>query len=173
MRTNLDAIAPAFVTTAHRVGVAVVATADAAGHPRTRVMQPVWGWDGRQLTGWASTATDAPKVAEVARVPFVSLTYWDATQDTATADCAVERVTGAGDLADAWRRFDATPRPAGFDPAIHPDWESSASPTFGVLLLRPHRLRVMPGTLMTRGEGAVWTWNDSGGGPHTFVGPSP
>ncbi len=158
MRTTLGTIAPVFVATAHRIGIAVVATADAAGEPRTRVMQPVWEWDGTGLTGWASTVADAPKVTELARRPVLSLTYWDASHDTCTADCSVEPVTGAADRAAAWDRFLATPAPAGFDPAIHPEWESAASPGFGVLRLRPHRLRTMPGTLMTDGEGEVLTW---------------
>ena len=55
-------------------------------------------------------------------------------------------------------RFATTPAPAGFDPAIHPDWSSSVSPTFGVVRLRPTWLRVVPGTLMTEGTGEVWTW---------------
>ncbi|MGD9571946.1 MAG: pyridoxamine 5'-phosphate oxidase family protein [Thermoleophilia bacterium] len=162
MRTTLDALAPTFVATAHRIGIAVVATVDGAGEPRTRVMQPVWEWDGATLTGWASTEAGATKVADLARLPVLSLTYWDATQDTCTADCTAERVTGAADRAAAWDRFLATPPPAGFDPAIHPEWESAASPGFAVLRLRPHRLRTMPGSLMTSGEGEVLTWSAPG-----------
>nr|MDT0666756.1 hypothetical protein [Micromonospora sp. DSM 115978] len=66
--------------------------------------------------------------------------------------------TDDDERAAAWRRFEAAPAPAGFDPAIHPDWDSPTSATFGVLRLRPQRLRVMPGTLMTVGKGEVRTW---------------
>ena len=158
MRTDLDTIAPAFVAMAHRIGYATVATLGLDGTPRTRVMQPVWEWDGEALTGWASTTTDAPKVAEALAQPAVSLTYWHPDQDTCTADAIATQVTDRAELATAWDRFLRTPAPAGFDPAIHPDWESAASPTFGVLRLAPIRLRIVPGSLTLTGEGDVLTW---------------
>jgi hypothetical protein len=158
MRKPLPEIGPRFVDMAHGIGMAIAATSDIRGEPRTRVMQPVWEWDGTALTGWVSTATDSPKFADLLRTPRLSLTYWNPDQDTCTADCDVEPVTADDERAAAWQRFVTAPPPAGFDPAIHPDWESPASPTFGVLLLRPSWLRVVPGTLMTKGEGEVWTW---------------
>jgi hypothetical protein len=121
-------------------------------------VQPVWEWDGTDLTGWLSTDTKSPKYAHLQRSPALSLTYWSPAQDTCTADCEVDIVVAGAERAAAWARFLATPPPAGFDPAIHPDWDSPASPTFGVLRLRPTWLRVMPGSLMTAGTGEVWTW---------------
>jgi hypothetical protein len=32
------------------------------------------------------------------------------------------------------------------------------APDFGILRLSPHRLRVMPGTLMLAGQGELLTW---------------
>jgi len=32
------------------------------------------------------------------------------------------------------------------------------APAFGILRLEPHRLRVMPGSLMTTGKGVLLTW---------------
>jgi hypothetical protein len=46
----------------------------------------------------------------------------------------------------------------GYDPAIIPSWSSPEAPDFGVLRLRPTRLRVMPGSVMTGGTGSVLTW---------------
>jgi general stress protein 26 len=161
MRKQLDEIAAPFVEMAHSIGIAVAATVDRDGHPHTRVMQPVWSWDGGSLTGWVSTPTDTPKVDHLRHTPVLSLTYWNPQQDTCSADCEVELVTDATQRAAAWERFLTTPPPAGFDPAIYPDWESPASPTFGVLRLTPTWLRVMPGTLMLHGDGEVWTWRRS------------
>ncbi len=158
MRRDLTTVAPAFVAMAHNIGMCTVATTGPDGRPHTRVMQPVWDWDGTALTGWASTTTDAPKLADIGRTPAVSLTYWTPDQDTCSADCTVEVVTAPAELAASWDRFVAAPAPAGYDPAIHPDWETSASPTFGVIRLTPTWLRVMPGTLMLAGEGEVLTW---------------
>jgi general stress protein 26 len=158
MRRPLEDIAPWFVDMAHGIGMCVAATAGKDGRPHTRVMQPVWTWDGSTLTGWASTATDSPKLEHLRDVPVLSLTYWNPGQDTCTADCRVEVVDDDATRAAAWERFTSTPPPAGFDPAIHPDWESPASPTFGVLRLTPEWLRVMPGSLMLQGTGELWTW---------------
>jgi hypothetical protein len=154
----LEEVGPLFRAMAHRIGVAVAATTDAAGSPRTRPMQPVWVWDGTGLTGWASTSTRDAKVGDLRATPRMSLTYWEPGHDTCTADCDVAFVEDEEGRAAAWRLFAGTPPPAGFDPAVHPEWDSAASPTFGVLELGPDRLRVMPGTLMTAGEGEVATW---------------
>lgn len=158
MDHDLTSIGPAFVAMAHRIGYCTVATVGLDGHPRTRVMQPVWEWDGTTLTGWASTTTPSPKVAEIAGTPAVSANYWAPDQDTCTADCRAEIVTDPAELAAAWTRFAGTPEPAGFDPTIHPDWETPESPTFGVFRLTPTRLRIQPGTLMRTGEGTILTW---------------
>jgi hypothetical protein len=162
MRKPLDEIGPRFVAMAHGIGMCVVATTGDDGRPHTRVMQPVWEWDGAGLTGWASTSTAAPKLADLRHTPAASLTYWTPEQDTCSADCDVALVTDPDDLRAAWDRFAAAPPPAGFDPAVHPEWDSPFSPTFGVLRLDPRWLRVMPGTLMTAGEGEVWTWRRPG-----------
>lgn len=158
MRQDLATIAPVFVEMAHRIGMSVAATVDATGRPRTRVVQPVWEWDGSRLTGWLSTTTDAPKLDHLRRIPALSITYWSPDQDTCSADCDVEPIVDDEGRASAWERFRSTPEPAGFDPSIHPGWESPSSPAFAVLRLTPSRLRVMPGTLMTEGTGEVWTW---------------
>jgi len=158
MPETLSVIAPQFVEMAHNIGVAVAASVDRHGRPHTRVMQPVWTFDGESLSGVVSTVTTSPKVAHLRRAPNLSLTYWAPNQNTCSAECDVVFVTDDADRAAAWNLFLTTPPPAGFDPAHYPDWTSSASPTFGVFRLSPTWLRVMPGTLMTSGEGSVSTW---------------
>ena len=46
----------------------------------------------------------------------------------------------------------------GYDPSIIPQWTSPDAEAFGILRLRPVHLRVMPGSVMLRGEGEVLTW---------------
>lgn len=162
MRRPLSEVGPLFRAMAHRIGVGVAATTRAGNVPRTRVMQPVWDWDGEALTGWASTESDAPKVRDLRAAPALSVSYWAPGHDTCTADCEAALVEDPGERSAAWDLFAATPAPAGFDPAAHPGWDSPASPAFGVLKLSPTWLRVMPGTLMTRGEGRVVTWARDG-----------
>lgn len=157
--TELSTTAPAFVEMAHRIVWATVATVEPGGQPRTRVLHPIWEWDGEHLTGWIATGPDTPKARHLATESRISLTYWDATQDTCTAECDTSWLDDGDDRVTAWNRFLDAPEPVGYDPAIIPGWDSPESPGFGVLELRPTRLRVFPGTLLLKGEGELLTWN--------------
>ena len=46
----------------------------------------------------------------------------------------------------------------GYDPTIIPGWTDPEAETFAILRLEPTALRVMPGSLMLRGEGQLHTW---------------
>ncbi|MFZ6005432.1 MAG: pyridoxamine 5'-phosphate oxidase family protein [Actinomycetota bacterium] len=156
--TSLDSIAPAFVEMAHRIVWCVAATTDADGLPRTRVLHPVWEWDGASLNGWIATSPLSPKAADLAATPRISLTYWAADHDTCGADCDAVFETSEGELRAGWDRFANAPAPVGYDPSIIPGWDSPTSPGFGILRLTPRRLRVMPGSVLLAGVGDVLTW---------------
>jgi len=79
-------VAPAFVEMAHRIVWCTGATTGADGHPHTRVLHPIWEWDGGTLRGWIATSPQSPKARDLAGVPAVSLTYWAPTHDTCTAE---------------------------------------------------------------------------------------
>ncbi len=154
----LDIVAPEFVAIAHRIVWCVVATTDANGEPRTRVLHPIWEWDHGVLTGWIATSPQSPKAADLSRTPQLSLTYWSPTQDTCTADCAAAFESDPADRAAGWDRFANGPAPVGYDPSIIPGWTNPDAPDFGVLRLTPHRLRVMPGSVLLTGQGQTLTW---------------
>lgn len=157
--TDLATIAPAFVETAHRIVWATVATVGAGDRPRTRVLHPLWAWDGTALTGVVATAPTPLKRAHLDHSPYLSLTYWDPTHDTATADCHAEWILDDAGTAEVWRAFVEAPAPVGYDPAIVPAWaDGPNTPAFAALRLTPHRLRVMPGDLMAGGPGTLLTW---------------
>jgi len=156
--TDLDRIAPAFVEMAHRIVWCTVATTSEGGEPRTRVLHPIWEWDGRALTGWIATSPLSPKAADLRARPRVSLTYWDATHDTCTADCDVTWELGDDERRTGWDRFLHGPAPVGYDPSIVPEWTEPTAPAFGILRLEPTRLRLMPGSLMLQGQGELLSW---------------
>ena len=156
--STLEATAPAFVEMAHRIVWATVATIDPSGNPSTRVLHPIWEWDGRRLTGWIATSPTSPKAAHLAHRPTVSITYWTTIHDTCTANCDVTWETTDDERAAGWRRFAEGPEPVGYDPSIIPGWDSPTSSDFGILRLRPRTLRVMPGSLMMQGIGELLTW---------------
>jgi hypothetical protein len=158
---DLSSTAVAFVEMAHRIVWCVVATTDPSGRPATRVLHPIWEWDGESLTGWIATSPLSPKAAHLAGQPSVSLTYWHPSQDTCTADCQV-RWDDSPELRRAgWERFADGPDPVGYDPSIVPGWDAPESPGFGVLRLEPVRLRVMPGSVLLQGQGEVLTWRST------------
>ena len=147
---------------AHRIVWCTTATVDPSGAPRTRVLHPIWEFDGDTLTGWIATSPASPKAVDLAHEPRVSITYWAPDHDTCTADCDTVWETDAADRAAGWQRFASGPAPVGYDPSIIPGWASPDSPGFGILRLEPVRLRVMPGSLMMAGVGELLTWKKSG-----------
>lgn len=162
--TPLDEIAPAFVAMAHSIVWASVATVDADSKPRTRILHPIWAWDGTDLFGWIATVPTPIKRAHLAAHPDVSVSYWSTGHDTCSAECLVEWYTDDDTRRAVWDMFATGPEPVGYDPLVIPMWQDGpTSPEFAVLRLAPYRLRVMPGTMLTKGEGAVLTWSDASG----------
>ena len=160
--TPLDQIAPAFVGMAHAIVWASVATVDADGKPRSRILHPIWEWDGTDLFGWVATVPTPLKRAHLAVHPDVSVSYWTTNQDTCAADCLVEWYTDDETRAAVWEKFATGPEPVGYDPSIIPMWhDGPTSDAFAVLRLAPYRLRVMAGTVMTEGNGEVQSWHAS------------
>ena len=157
--SSLEKTAPAFVDMAHRIVWASVGTVDTLGRPRSRVLHPLWEWDGGQLHGWIATIPTPLKRAHVRANPYVSVNYWTASQDTCTAECDVEWAFDDDTRIEIWDRFKTAPAPVGYDPAIIPQWSGGpTSEDFAVLRLRPWLLRVMPGTVMTAGAGELLSW---------------
>ena len=131
----------AFVDIAHRIVWCTVATVDRRGRPRSRILHPYWEQTEDGLVGWITTRPTALKLAHLAHSPHLSCSYWDATQDTAIAECDAEWVHDLATGEHAWELFRAAPEPLGHDPySIWPDGPSD--PDAGVLRLEPWRLRV-------------------------------
>ena len=155
---DLAAVAPAFVAMAHHIVWASVATVDARGRPRSRILHPFWQWDGTRLVGWVATSPTPAKRAHLAAHPFASASYWAPSQDTCTAECRAALVEDDATRAMVWELFANSPAPVGYDPAIIPAWTSPTAPAFAVLRLEPWRLYVMPGSVMTSQTGLALRW---------------
>src|SRR3954468_23225782 len=120
MTDALEIVAPAFVEMAHRIVWATAATVDTAGLPSTRILHPVWEWDGTSLVGWIATSPLSLKARHLAIEPAVSLTYWTPNQDTCTATCATAWELSPEEREAGWKRFAEAPAPVGYDPKIVP-----------------------------------------------------
>lgn len=143
---------------AHRIVWATVATVDVDGRPRSRVLHPIWEWDGDSLVGWIATGPTPLKTTALAAVPYVSVNYWDGAQDVATAECAATWHFDLDTRRRIWDMYVNAPEPLGYNPSIIPSWDSPESDTFAVLRLDPYRLRAFPGTLLLQGTGDLFHW---------------
>ncbi|MCP9274247.1 pyridoxamine 5'-phosphate oxidase family protein [Mycolicibacterium arenosum] len=158
--TSLDRIAPAFVDMAHSIVWASVTTVDRDGKPRSRILHPIWEWDGVDLVGWVATVPTPVKRAHLDANPEVAVSYWTTNQDTCSAECTAQWYTDDDTRKAVWDKFANGPEPVGYDPYIIPMWaDGPTSEQFAALRLTPYRLRVMAGTVMTKGEGAPLTWH--------------
>lgn len=143
---------------AHSIVWCTVATVDPAGRPRSRVLHPLWEWDGTDLTGWIATSPTPTKRAHLDASRFVSCNYWTPSHDTCVAECRATWVFDDAGRIATWERFKAAPAPVGYDPAIIPAWDTPTADNFAVLRLEPWRLRVLPGTVLQGQGGETLTW---------------
>ena len=154
---DLTQVAPAFVEMAHRIVWSSVATVDAKGRPRSRVLHPIWQWDGERLIGWIATSPTPTKRAHLQASPYLSLNYWTTSHDTCLAECRARWAFDDATRTMVWNLFLNTPPPVGYNPRIIPPWESPTCEAFAALRLEPWRLRVFPGSVLA-GNGTVLTW---------------
>lgn len=155
---QLDAIAPPFIEIAHRIVWATVATVGEDLRPRSRILHPIWDWDGEGLTGWVATGPTPLKRAHLDHSPYVSVTYWDPQHDTVTADCRATWHTDDETCRAVWDRFVAADEPLGYDPSIIPAWNDPTDEAFAVLRLDPWRLRVFPAAALA-GQADPMDWH--------------
>ncbi|MEZ4646466.1 MAG: pyridoxamine 5'-phosphate oxidase family protein [Chloroflexota bacterium] len=155
---ELTEIAPAFVEMAHRIVWCNAATVDSKGRPRSRVLHPIWQWDGTRLTGWIGTGPTPTKRAHLNANPYMSLNYWAPSHDTCVAECHATWALDDETRTMVWQLFAHGPEPVGYNPAIVPGWDSPTAPAFAVLRLEPWRLRVFPGSVLLGQGGQVLTW---------------
>lgn len=158
MVNSLAETAPAFLDMAHQIVWASVTTVSPQGTPRSRILHPLWVWDGTSLVGWIGTGKTPVKAAHLAANPNVAVSYWAPNHDTCEAVCRAEWVEDPDTRTWLWDAFKSAPGPLGFDPAMIPAWESPTSDAFMALRLTPSHLRVFPGTVLLTGAGAVLNW---------------
>ncbi len=155
---SLATVAPAFVDMAHQIVWATAATVSTAGGPSTRILHPIWEWDGTTLRGWIATSPLSLKARHLERNPMMSLNYWQPNHDTCSARCRTSWDNSPASRQALWDRFSEAPQPLGYVPSIVPGWDTPAAPRFGVLELEPVALRVMEGSLMLAGSGRLLEW---------------
>jgi len=159
--SDLETVAKAFILMAHRIVWCTTATVDASGRPRSRVLHPMWEWTDGQLVGWVGTGPTPTKRAHLEASPYVSLNYWEPSQDTCVAECRAQWCFDLETREKIWNQYKATPPPLGYDPAIIPVWDGPSSDAFAVLRFEPWRVRVFPGSALAGQGGDVHVWEEA------------
>ena len=155
---DLEEVAPAFVDMAHRIVWCSVATVDHQGRPRSRILHPLWEWDGSALVGWIATGPTPTKRSHLQHSPYISCSYWTDSHDTASPNAGRSGTSTTTSRTTVWDKFVNAPPPVGYDPSIVPAWDRPTSDTFAALRLEPWRLRVFPGTRPANGVGDILVW---------------
>lgn len=158
---ELSDVAPAFVEMAHRIVWASVATVGNRDRPRSRILHPIWQWDGKRLTGWIATSPTPLKRAHFAAHPYASVSYWTPSHDTCVAECHAALLTDDETRRFVWDLFLNGPPPVGYDPGIVPAWTNATADAFAVIGLSPWRLRVFPGSVLLGQGGTVLVWREA------------
>src|SRR5689334_10317308 len=99
--TDLAEIEQEFLRRANKTVWCCVATVDAKGRPRSRIMHPIW----EGFTGWAMTRRATPKSKHLDKTPYVSVAYIADVAKAVYIDCKAEWVN---DLAERQRVWDLT-----------------------------------------------------------------
>ncbi len=58
---ELAQVGPASVEMAHRIVWCTVASIDPFDRPRSRILHPIWEWEGDALVGWIGTRSNSPQ----------------------------------------------------------------------------------------------------------------
>lgn len=123
-----------------------VATVDAEGTPRSRVLHPIW----EGTTGWIATRKTPLKVNHLAHNPRVSMAYIAEPIQPVYVDGTAEWVDDRATKARIWDFFKNTPPPLGYDPV--PFFNSIDEPNFSLLKITPTRIEIADMT----GKPKVW-----------------
>ena len=87
-------IADEFKRRADHIVWCTMATVDAKGRPRSRILHPIW----EGPVGWIATGRHSTKSQHIESTPFVSISYWTPEHEQIYAEC---RASWAEDLRNA------------------------------------------------------------------------
>ena len=149
---SFEEIAEEFEKRYRRIVWCTVATVDAKGRPRSRILHPIW----EGTTGYIATGRDSFKAKHLAKHPYVSLSYWDPQQEQIYADCLAEWDDAIETKRKVWEMFKNAPPQLGYDPAMI--WRGGPEdPGFGVMKLTPWRIELYRiADLATGTQSKVW-----------------
>ena len=147
-----------FIRRVHGMVWCNVATVDARGRPRSRILHPIW----EGSTGWILTHRDSYKSRHIERNPYVSLAYMAEIMRPVYADCEAEWVDDTAQKRRIWDMFLGAPPPLGYDPTS--TFGSPDLDTTGLLRLTPWRIAIVSFPAESHEDGQlIWRKEQSEG----------
>ena len=116
----LEEVAPAFVEMAHRIVWCSVATVDHQGRPRSRILHPLWEWDGARSRAGSRPGRHRRSARTWQHSPYVSCSYWTDNHDTCIAECRAEWHFDDETRIDVWNKFKSRACAGRLRPRDHP-----------------------------------------------------
>jgi hypothetical protein len=140
-----------FIQRVHTMVWCSVATVDAHGRPRSRILHPIW----EGATGWIGTHRNSYKHRHLAQNPYMSLAYITEIMRPVYVDVTAAWVDDLAEKRRIWDLFANTPPPLGYDPAL--DFIRYDHENFGVLRLTPWRIALVTFPAPSHAEGQrIW-----------------
>ena len=150
---TFEAIADEFKRRTDRIVWCTMATADAQGRIRSRIIHPLWD---KGPLGWLLTGRQSAKAKDIDGNPFASLTYIDTAQEQVHVDCRVSWEERPAEKQRLWDWFKSLPPPLGYDPGLF-FTKGATDPSFGALRLAPWRVEIWSlADLMSGKPPRVW-----------------
>jgi len=131
---NFSDIEAEFIKRVHTMVWCAVATVDANGRPRSRVLHSIW----EGSTGFIGTNPNSYKAKHLAHNPYVSLAYIADIAKPVYVDARTEWVNDMSERQRIWDLFKSAPLPLGYDP--EPIFKNLDG--FGLLKLAPYRIQL-------------------------------
>jgi general stress protein 26 len=125
-----------FIARVHRAVWCNVATVDARGRPRSRLLHSIW----EGPTGRIATRRHSPKADDLAHNPNVSLSYIADVVHPVYVDGVAQWEDSDAERRNVWGLFLAAPSPLGYDPA--PIYGTVDAPDYGVLRITPRYIEL-------------------------------
>jgi general stress protein 26 len=134
--TSFAEIEPEFVRRVHAAVWCSVATVDASGRPRSRLLHTIW----EGPTGWIATRRHSPKARDLERNPYVSLAYVADVVYPVYVEGAAQWDDKLASKQHVWDLFAQATPPLGYDP--EPIYGTVDAPDYGVLRITPFRVEL-------------------------------
>jgi len=118
MKTLLLAeIAEVFIAAAHAQVWCNITTVDTKNRPRSRVLHPIWEYDGAQVIGWVATGRYTLKSKHIEQNPYVSVVYMKDPITPTYAECEAGWLDDLSEKQRIYALLTSAPSPLGYDPA--------------------------------------------------------